>query len=187
MHTLLYKEALMKTLLYYLNLLLSVMVTGNIFSMQQKRILKKEITSPDQYNCHSFHWLVTQPKLNDSELIHNNRHYYGINHQDANGDTPLHLLALRPDATIKQVEAMIKRGADPTLCNNIKKATNGDILMGYNVYTNGIQHIQSPSTSFNHIYYGNKDVMLYILHESLCRKIKIFKKEQRENNSSAQQ
>ncbi len=163
------------------------MPTGNTFSMQEKPILNRVIALRNAYPCHSFHWLVTQPKLNNFELIHNNHHYSGINERDDNGNTPLHLLVCRPDATRKQVRAMIKKGADPTMCNSTKIGSDGHILVGDNVYKYGIQHIQSPIQHFDHIYYGNKDVMRYIFQNILYKKTSIAAKQQKENKAYPQQ
>lgn len=177
----------MKIFLYCTSLLLSIMPTGNTFSMQEKTALDKVIALHDEYRCGSFFWLVTQPKLNNFELIHNNRHYSGINERDANGNTPLHLLVRRPDATRRQVKAMIKIGADPTICNNTKIGPDGYIYEGNNVYKYGIQHIQSPIQHFDHIYYGNKDVMWYIFQNILYKKTSIAAKQQKENKAYPQQ
>jgi hypothetical protein len=147
-------------------LLVGCVVTGTIFSSSNTFIIFPEKT---------FYSLVTAEKLDNRLLIENNAGYCLVNgrHGD-DGKTPLHLLVERKDATIQQVEALLKRGANPRICTRAKIQNNGDFMFGDNVYQNSFKckgNSPQEMDSDEDLYHGNKEVRNYIFCVMLYKKL----------------
>jgi len=126
-------------------------------------------------NC--FLYLVVAPVLNNQLLVENNKDYYLPNCRDSLGYTPMHYLTIREDATIEHVDALLKRGADPTIRTNIRMNIYGKWEFGDDPHKTAIKYngrspVETPITSFfEHQCYGNKEVANYIFCTILTLKL----------------
>jgi len=138
----------------------------------------KSAMNQEAYSSYSFHSLVTAEKLDNKVLLNINelkKNYVGINWQDSSeGCTALHRLVMRPDATIEQVKVLLKLGADPEIRTHARKNDWGNVVLGDNVYKNGIKDGYQSSiegVTEKNKYYGNKDVMGSIFRVILSRRL----------------
>jgi len=129
------------------------------------------------YHPQSFHILVTADTISNELLVTDNSRYYAVNAGDDSGNTPLHYLIAREDATIEQIEALLKRGADLEKRNNIKIRPGRAPKWGDSAYTNAIKDKGgSPSRRpmgkfFDDQCSGNKKVMQYVFHRMVSDKL----------------
>lgn len=141
-------------------------IVGNVFSMNFRQ---------NSFPICSLHALVTAQVSDDHE---NNKNYHVVNARDARGATPMHFLVLRNDSTIAQIDALIERGADPTIRTYISKSKRGGFIVGQDPYGVTIRYKGwSPvETPIDHFFenqcYGNKEVTNYIFCVILVHKLK---------------
>jgi hypothetical protein len=97
---------------------------------------------------------------------------------DSNGQTALHALVKRQNATIEEVRTLLSQGADPEIRTYLFKDSAGVTRKGDDVYKNGIKYQgQSPaglseeSPLGKNQYIGDKNVMNYIFCEMLSKKL----------------
>ena len=130
---------------------------------------------PSLYESFSFHALVSADQVDTDALRNEGKKYYGINSWDRFGDTPLHILVKRPDATIDQVKAMINGGADPTI--KFYRCGYGCDFdeEGSDVHTEGIRLRGDSGVETSHEnsnqYFGNKKVMRYLFRYMVLKKL----------------
>jgi hypothetical protein len=140
------------------------------------------------YTPDSFLALVCAPTLDLMALKHSK--HEGVNKGDVLYNIPpLHVLARRKDATIEHIDALLSQGADPTFKLYTHIFIDRNVNIGLNAYDFTIKWVgQTPAASrleTNDEYSGNEEVVRYLFHEILYRKIMALEKKQMQQDNEA--
>lgn len=148
--------------LFLILFLLSIMT---IHCMRGKKIIEKKLQKKMFYNIQDPHALLSLDNFDLLKHCVEQDVYFNINKRNTAGNTLLHVLIRKNNATIEQAQFFVKHGARLDIKNN-----EGECVFKYALKSIG----ESPEQIAKNGIYGNCKVFNYLHSIAVAQKLKEF-------------